>query len=75
MFRKDVTDDDRPPRLSSRPPTSSRPCSSSSPGRAVQHETAKAGNTSGMVGMAIALAATIWLALSESDYAVGTRRR
>ena len=59
---------------SSRPPTSSPRCSSSSRLAGLsKHETAKTGNTFGMVGMAIALVATIWVVFDNRGYAVGCR--
>ena len=36
-----------------------------------KHETAKTGNTYGMVGMAVALVATIWVVFDNRGYAVG----
>jgi hypothetical protein len=42
------------------------------PGRPVQHETAKTGNTYGIVGMAVALVA-IWVVFENRGYAVGVQ--
>ena len=39
-----------------------------------KHETAKTGNTYGMVGMAIALVATIWVVFENRGYAARLRR-
>jgi len=36
-----------------------------------KHETAKTGNTYGIVGMAVALVATIWVVFDNRGYAVG----
>jgi H+-translocating NAD(P) transhydrogenase subunit beta len=38
-----------------------------------KHETAKAGNTYGIVGMAVALVATIWLVFESTSWPVGTQ--
>ena len=38
-----------------------------------KHETAKTGNTYGIVGMAVALVATIWVVFENRGYAVGVQ--
>jgi H+-translocating NAD(P) transhydrogenase subunit beta len=38
-----------------------------------KHETAKTGNTYGIVGMAIALVATIWLVFEETEWSIGAQ--
>ena len=38
-----------------------------------KHETAKSGNTYGIVGMAIALVATIWLVFEDTEWSVGAQ--
>jgi NAD(P) transhydrogenase subunit beta len=38
-----------------------------------RHETAKSGNTYGIVGMAVALVATIWLVFEDTEWSVGAQ--
>jgi len=38
-----------------------------------KHETAKSGNTYGIVGMAVALVATIWLVFEDTEWSVGAQ--
>jgi NAD(P) transhydrogenase subunit beta len=38
-----------------------------------KHETAKTGNTYGIVGMAVALVATIWLVFEDTEWSVGAQ--